>query len=592
VRVLCAALCVAALGCREPGPSPRLDTVEPSVCYNDEAVVLVLSGSFEAPVQAELNDPSRSRLAPYAVQLVSGDQVIDLPNGAFREPGRIEAALELGTPPGIYSVQLTDPWGQSTSLPDALTVRFRFPLGDGGLPDVDPPASGPVRTPPQARITVSPPLDLAVGVLGNGVQFDASGSVDTLTRASELEVSWNFSWPTSSLTWTSWTKTKTDSAFLDAGVVDVVLAVRDMDRDVAYATRAISVAPSDADLCIVTTPLPIDDGAFDCSGGQLGKGVDGKLSLDEAARLSKQMVGNQTILLLKDPTLPPEIFTGPPLTLDSAVQIVGMPGAILGRELIASSVPITLISVEVAGPGNADCVQGQACGKLTVPQGMKLDVLDSYLHDTGIVSIGRLAVQRTRIENCSGACITLNGPSAELSASGSSFRGAGSGYAIDAPQCVGIGDGYSLDLVANTFAGFATAIRVGPGCVRPARIVHQTFHGNDVAVHYLGGDGHVLRNNIFSAQMVTPVRGCAVSFAADARRDHLLYANASNGCLQDDPGILTINPQFISSGNGDFRLRYGSPAVDSAPDTGLDVNGAAPDAYQGAGPDFGGRETY
>ena len=590
MRASIAALCLAAVGCSKMGA--RLDAVEPSDCYNDEVSALVLRGSFEPPMQANLDHPSRSRLAPYAVQLVSGDRVIDLPAGAFRGRGRVETTFEPGTPPGVYAVRVTDPLGHSTSLSDALIVRLRFPLSAAGLPDIDPPIAGPVRAPPTARFSVYPPMDLALGVVGTQVQLDASASDDTQTLAADLEVSWNFNGATSAPPWTQWTKTKTDNPLLDAGLLNVVLAARDADGEIGYATRAIDVSTTGADLCIVTTASSVDDGASDCSNNQYTKGIDGALSLDEAVRLSRDMPGNQSILLLLNQTPMPVTFTGDPLPIDSALQIVGVSGAILGRELIAAAAPVTLIGIEMAGAGNADCVSGQACGKLTVQQGAEVHVLDSYLHDTGIASEGRLTVQRTRLQNCAGPCITLNGPAAELVTSDSSFRNAGSGYAIDASQCVGGGTGYSLDLVANTFAGFATAIRVGPGCVRPTRIVHQTFHGNAVALNYLGGDGHVLRNNIFTAQMATVVNGCAVPFADEGRRDHLLFGNANVGCLGDDPGIVAANPLYVSSGTGDFRLRYGSPAVDSAAALGLDVNGAAPGEYLGAGPDYGGRETY
>jgi hypothetical protein len=133
---------------------------------------------------------------------------------------------------------------------------------------------------------------------------------------------------------------------------------------------------------------------------------------------------------------------------------------------------------------------------------------------------------------------------------------------------------------------------VGAECVRPTRIVHQTFHGNGVAIQYAGGDGHVLRNNIFTAQQVAAVQGCAVPFAVGGRKDHLLYANVSDGCIGGDLGIVPDNPRYVSSAKGDFRLRYGSPAIDTAPEMSLDINGPAPNNFQGTAPDFGGRETY
>ena len=60
---------------------------------------------------------------------------------------------------------------------------------------------------------------------------------------------------------------------------------------------------------------------------------------------------------------------------------------------------------------------------------------------------------------------------------------------------------------------------------------------------------------------------------------------------------METDPKFASPDAGDFRLRWESPLIDTAPlivvDGGvLDVNGAAPDAYLGNGPDYGGRETY
>jgi hypothetical protein len=596
VRILFAALCVATIGCRDRGPEPRLDAVEPSDCYNDEALALVLRGSFQVPVKANLGDPSQSRLLPYRVQLVSGDQVIYLPAGAFRGPDRVETTLEPDTPPGVYTVVLTDPWGRSTSLANALNVRFRFAAPpDGGPIDIDPPDAGPVRAPPMARFTVYAPYDLPIGSLTSGsvlnsVAFDASGSLDTQTAAANLNVSWNFTGASTLPPWTTWTTTKTaNNTPADSGLVSVVLAVKDdtlPDGDLGYAARAIGVASKDEDFCFVTTPTSTVDGATDCSGSSgsgNGKGTDGLLSLDEAVRIAGQTAGIQTIVLVVDPTKPPVTFIGGPLTIDSAVQIAGMPGAIIGRELIAGNNPISLLGVEVSGPN----------GKLTIPlPGLKIVLLDSYVHDTGIVSAGHLVVERTRFERCAGTCITVDGGSADLVVSQSSFWGAGNDDAIVAPQCVWNSNGYSLDFVGNTFSGFATAVRVGASCVRPTRIVHETFHANGVAVDYLGGDGHVLRNNIFTAQQVTTVRGCTIPFATGGRGDHLLYGNVTSGCIGTDPGVVTANPLYVSSVNRDLRLRFESPAVDTAPALGIDANGAAPNDYLGLAPDFGGRETY
>lgn len=588
MRIWLAALCVAASACRDRGAEPRIEVVEPSAVYFDETPVLVIRGTFEPPVTAELDDPSRSRLGAYAVQLVSDNQVIDLPSGAFRNVGQVETTLLPATPPGVYTVRLTDPWGRSTDRPQALAIQLRWEIPpDGGPIDIDPPDAGPVRAPPSARFEIYPPYDIPIGLINSTdpVTFDASGSTDTQTPTADLRVSWNFTGAVGPAPWPSWTTTKTASARFSSGVVSVVLAVTDADDDIGYASRAIGVASRDTDICIVNNPLPVDDGAEGCSGNSgsgSGRGTDGLLSLDEAARLAGGMAGIQTLLLAVDPAVAPVTFTGPALTLDSAVNIIGMKGAILGRELIAGNVPIHLIGVEVEGPA----------GRLTIPHGFEMEVLDSYLRDTRILVSGDLTLKRSRVERCADTCIQVNGINAELTVSHSSFAGMGSGYAIDAPQCIAIGNGYSLDLVANTFFGFGTAIRIGASCERPTRIVHQTFHGNDVALDYVGGSGHVLRNNIFTAQITAAVTGCAVPFAVGERRDHLLYGNNSNGCLAGDEGIAAFNPLYVSSSTGDFRLRFGSPAINSAPLLGIDVNGPAPNNHQGTAPDFGGRETY
>jgi hypothetical protein len=593
VRAAIAALCLAVVGCSKLGPAPRLDSIEPSECSRDEACALVLRGAFEPPVKADLDTPSRSALGGFQVQLLSGDQVVvDLPAGAFRGPDRVETTLPAGAPEGVYLVRLTDPWGRSTSLADALRVRagVLVPLPDGGSPDAGPPDAGspdagsPDRAPPLADFAITSArfgTGPAASSFGSSVSFDSSPSRDIQTPAAELQVSWSFAAPASAPPWTLWTTTTTaENSFRLVGLATVVLAVKDADGDIGYAERTLSIADGTRDVCVVTTGSSAKDGATSCSQGPAYYGSDGELSLDEALQISNSPSVSETIVLGK-----PMVLTGLPLYVDSGVQIVGAPGVRIEREIVAQNSPITLIGVEIAGPN----------GKLTVPNGTRVHLVDSAVHDSPgvVVSDGYLAVERTRFDRCTGGtCITINGPlqAAELVVSQSSFSGTGSGYGIDSQQCARSSGSYSMDLISNTFTGFATAIRVGMQCDRPTRIFHQTFHGNGVGIDYLGGAQHELRNNIFTAHSISAVQGCSVSFAA--RSDHLLDANASDGCIGGDATTLRRNPWYVSTTGGDFRLRYGSPAVDVAPATGLDVNGAAPGAYLGAGPDYGGRETY
>jgi hypothetical protein len=564
-------MCLAAVGCSKLGAAPRLDFVEPADCSRDEACALVLRGYFEPPITAALDNPSRSTLGTFQVQLVSGDQLLELPPGAFRGMDRVETTLPAGAPEGVYLVRLTDPWGRSTSLADALRVRagiFVILPDDGTLSGI------PLRSPPLANFAAESDYGSFVALYQFPVLFDSSASSDYQTATADLEVSWSF--PGAAPPWTAWTTTKTQShPDLSPGLETVALAVRDADDDIGYAERTLSVASRMQDICIVTTTSWVKDGATACSGeGNLG--ADGLLSIDEAVDVSNSLAGNQTIVLAS-----PLALTGPSLPLDSMVQIVGTPGATIQRELIIGTSTVTLLGVELVGQG-----------KITVPLGTTIHLVDSYVHDSpGIVSAGRVKVVRSRFENCAGACITVDGESSELSVSQSSFSNGGSGDGIDAVRCVQISNTYALDLLSNTFSGFATAIRIGAQCNHPTRIIHQTFHGNFIGLDYIGGSLHELRNNIFTGQSWSAVEGCSVSFAA--RRDHLLFANKSDGCLATDlETTLREHPGYVSAATGDFRLRFGSLALDRAADTGLDVNGAAPGFYQGARPDLGARETY
>src|SRR6185503_16564724 len=90
-----------------------------------------------------------------------------------------------------------------------------------------------------------------------------------------------------------------------------------------------------------------------------------------------------------------------------------------------------------------------------------------------------------------------------------------------------------------------------------------TFHGNGTALDYTATTTgqHVIRNDVFTAQTLATVAGCTVGFGS--RDYHLLYGNASNGCLAADPNTLTSDPRFVDVGGRDFRLQLGSPAVDT-----------------------------
>jgi hypothetical protein len=431
----------------------------------------------------------------------------------------------------------------------------------------------PVRSPPLAHFEIQPPTRFSDSFL-----LDASGSFDSHTAAAELQMSWSFTAPIDLPPWTAWTNTKIAQPNLAAGGSIVVLAVRDGDDDIGYAARQVFASARPEDWCVVTTDVEGVDGATDCA---TNLGLDGKLSFDEAVQRSNSTVLTQTIVINT-----PMALRGPPVIVTSTARVIGSPGVSLQRELILRDGPLQIAGLEITGGG-----------KLTVEQGQMVELTDSRVHDSsGLFVAGKLAVKRTVFERCASfPCITVAGSWAQLSVEQSSFSGTGAGYAIDAPQCLQIGSARGLDLIGNTLTGFATAIRIGLGCVRPSRLAHQTFHRNGVAIEYAGGGQHVLRNSIFTEQRARAIEGCAaVTFAS--RRDHLLHLNADDDCLASDLGVVAVDPHYVAPAAGDLRLGYGSPAIDAAPlileNGALDVNGPFPGLYQGLAPDFGGRETY
>ncbi|HYX92359.1 MAG TPA: right-handed parallel beta-helix repeat-containing protein, partial [Myxococcaceae bacterium] len=396
-----------------------------------------------------------------------------------------------------------------------------------------------------------------------------------------LEVSWGFSTIDGGIEWTPWVLDKGYSSQLLAGQETVLLRARDEDGDVGYAARRVFVAADQSSVCTVTTARDEDDGALDCSGGP-----DGQLSLDEALRLAPvlkfQVVGFN---------IPgPAALTGSPLQITEPIRLAGSPNLTLQRELVIESQGKVRISgLKISGPA----------GKITINNGSKLDLSDSEFSDAEpIRATGAVSVRRTAFRNCQSQCIVLSGGDGSVQVSQSSFIGGpASSVGIELDQCpVLVTLEPAADLVGNVFAGFTTAVFVNAGCQRPTSIVHQTFHGNTVAIMYQGGMQHVLRNNVFSSH-TEPVLGCGLFGGFASRKDNVVWDYTYADCLATDQGFVETDPKFASPDAGDFRLRWESPLIDTAPlivvDGGVvDINGAAPDAYLGNGPDYGGRETY
>jgi hypothetical protein len=155
-----------------------------------------------------------------------------------------------------------------------------------------------------------------------------------------------------------------------------------------------------------------------------------------------------------------------------------------------------------------------------------------------------------------------------------------------------------LESQSNVFAGLGTAVRVGELCTGWTQIRHCTFASNVTGIAYpatVATNGHVLRNTIFSGHGTTAASCGLAAFAAGSRDRHLLWQNASDGCLAGDAGALSGDPAYLFAPAGDYRVGLGTAAVDSAIDLGLFLLPQYPATtprYLGLGPDRGGRETW
>jgi hypothetical protein len=451
----------------------------------------------------------------------------------------------------------------------------------------------PDRSPPLAKIVPTPSLIRE----GQSITFDASGSSDYQTPTASLQVSWDLSgtatdppaWPTPAAPWTAWSTTKTVSnTYNNDGVYPVRVAVRDADGDVGYASATIEVRVLGTAACTVDTNSDVDDGAGSCRPWSNDNGTDGRVSLREALRLA---VDGDTVNFATPMTIS---GTGA-WTIQDRIRMVG-PGVILDTKALivadgTAAEPVEIIGLELTGQATA----------ITVNDGQVALLQDVYIHDAGgIADSGTLTLRRVRMERCTGSCVTVSDTTGTdtLTVIHSTFRGAGTGRALDVAQCAAATP--ALSVQSSLFEGFQQAIRLG--CPGTTTVQHGTFEANDTGIAYYAGAasaGHVLRNGIFSNQR-TAAADCGL--ATFASRDYQqLWQNAGPGCLGGDPNDLAADPLYAFPAAGDFRLRMTSGAVDSAGtdptyDAGLRLIGAfsvAPGPLLlGLGPDRGALETY
>jgi hypothetical protein len=354
----------------------------------------------------------------------------------------------------------------------------------------------------------------------------------------------------------------------------VYLAVKDGDGDIDYTSGWVRVVKPGDKVCIVTTSSDVDDGALNCNGAF---GTDGKLSLAEAVRLV-------------DNTKPNLIYFSTPMTITSTghysitadTEIFAQPGVIIvGKTFQATTAnTVDLWGLELSAPTEALIVNAA---------GAQLSLHGIYLHDGAGVkqSAGNLTIEQSRLVNCSGPCVErADAATADvLTLKYSELRSAPAQAAVQLTTCAGA---TTLDMYANTVAGFTYGVRAL--CNGTTLIRENTFDNVGTGVTYSAGTGHVLLDNIFSNDTVSAASCGTATFTT--RDHHVLFNDVSSGCLSADPSTLTSDPTFAFASAGDYRLAFGSPAIDTAVDTGLDVCLGFPGNFEGAAPDRGGRESY
>ncbi len=425
----------------------------------------------------------------------------------------------------------------------------------------------PTASPPVAAFTYNP----AVIIVGGSISVDASSSSDRETATANLVVSWDRTGAAAGAPpWTAWTATKTASfTYNTAGTYSLRLAVRDTDGQLAYTARTVVVLPLlSGDRCVVDTSSMADDGAFSCG----LKGADGKLSLAEAVRLSNASFGRQVITF----DGPRTIVSSATLTFTSDADLVAPSGVILDSlHLVYNGGDHTLRGVEFTNTSRAVDLKS---GSLTMS--------DVYLHDFHDVALrGTATLLRTRISRCEGDCVAFDGAlGSTLTIRQGEFSASPTHKALVATNCQGTAD---VDVATTLFVNVKDGVNIKcPG----SRIINNTFHANENGIDYnSSGSSHVLRNNVFTQSIKKAVERCGTFLQRDY---HQLYLNAADGCVAGDPNTLTSSTLYIFQAGADFRLQATSPALDSAVDTGLDVNDTGPGRFFGGGVDRGGRETF
>ncbi|MFH1811779.1 MAG: right-handed parallel beta-helix repeat-containing protein [Pseudomonadota bacterium] len=411
----------------------------------------------------------------------------------------------------------------------------------------------------------------APGVVTTGVSFqlDAGCSSDAEDAVGALTVAWDLDDDGVYELAPSTTKTL-DHTLATTGAHRIGLEIQDTRGASSHLQRVI-FAEDAARIIVVTTTAAAGAG-----------------SLAEALATANGNANVDTIRF--DPT----VFDGgqPTIAMGNTTLTISQPARLVGHAGVRIQGNRDVFNITAAGVAIANLeIEGKLGGGTNVcvnATGANLWLLGSRVFncDTGV------RIQASGVEVGPGNVFDKAEYAIQVS-SGTNHRIHGNTVLdCSTTACLRFADGTGpAEVVSNLFAG-ATVPLIATSSATGLRILHNTLHGSSNYGLSLGGSGHEVKNNIFSANTYGAI--CDTSGLTASSNDYNAFFN--NGLASACPDtrgahVVLADPKYVNAGTGDFRLQSSSPCIDAGIDLGFDLNGGASGLFGGIAPDLGAVES-